>query len=187
MSSGNRLVTAEAQGSLCEVIGVIEVELCVLFRRLEEVSRRMRKLHLALAAIHELVLWPAVEGPHSGVQKSMGGTAVSPWALNRTAATVTRYGFPKETKRNRDQTAGLRRACRIALLENSELMSAEEIYSRIVRRGSFTFANDDVARLAIAKELDTLTREGEARCWKNAHRSHWQRVIRDKEIDIETL
>src|SRR5580704_2625299 len=55
----------------------------------------------------------------------------------------------------------LRRACRIAVMETDEAASAEDIRSRILRRGSFPFINLEYAAVAIAQTLDMMAKEGE--------------------------
>jgi len=74
------------------------------------------------------------------------------------------------------QNPPLSRACRIALLENSAFMSEKEIYSRIVRRGSFTFTNAHLARAAVANELNTLIERGQVRCIEMGNERRWQRA-----------
>jgi hypothetical protein len=83
------------------------------------------------------------------------------------------------------QNPALSRACRIALLENSAFMSENEIYSRIVRRGSFTFTNARMAPVALANELNTLIERGLARCIEMGNERRWQRAILAG--DVESL
>ena len=81
------------------------------------------------------------------------------------------------------QNPALSRACRIALLEDSALMSEKEIYSRIVRRGSFTFTNSHLAAVAVTYELNTLIEKGQARCIGMGNERRWQRVILADEVE----
>jgi hypothetical protein len=70
----------------------------------------------------------------------------------------------KSTKRrySRDDSSyGLRRACRIALMESDEAATAQMIYSRILRRGSYAFESSENAFTAIEQTLCTLRKEGE--------------------------
>jgi hypothetical protein len=77
----------------------------------------------------------------------------------------------------------LSRACRIALLENSAFISEKEIYSRIVRRGSFAFTNAHLAAAAVAYELNTLIERGQARCIEMGNERRWQRAIPAGEVE----
>jgi hypothetical protein len=45
-------------------------------------------------------------------------------------------------------------------METAEALSAEQIYSRIVLRGSFPFNNRDHAAEAIIRALDAMAKEG---------------------------
>ena len=56
----------------------------------------------------------------------------------------------------------LERACLIALMESSEPVSAETIYDRIERRGSFTFASYKHPLRAIVLAMGAMVRHGEA-------------------------
>ena len=72
----------------------------------------------------------------------------------------------------------LRRACRIALLETNEGMSEQEICQRIVRRGSYSFRNPQVARLALIRELRLLEEQGELCSLYAGSRQLWKRTSR---------
>jgi hypothetical protein len=54
------------------------------------------------------------------------------------------------------KSGSLRRACRIAIFEAGGVASLEDIYSRIVRRGSFTFPNPTFARAELLKILHAM-------------------------------
>jgi hypothetical protein len=56
----------------------------------------------------------------------------------------------------------LHRACRIALMETAEPVTAHEIYSRIVRRGSFAFDQSENAIAEIDRVLSLMRKTGEA-------------------------
>jgi hypothetical protein len=80
----------------------------------------------------------------------------------------------------RDQ--GLRRACRIALMETDEPAGAEEIYSRILRRESFIFNSSDGAVAAIARALEAMAGDGETSILKNCLPLRWKRATTEKEV-----
>jgi hypothetical protein len=70
----------------------------------------------------------------------------------------------------------LRRACRIAVMETDEAASAEDIRSRILRRGSFPFKNLEYAAVAIARTLDMMVEAGEVFSVDNGPDRHWKRI-----------
>ncbi|SRR5579871_1302638 len=81
-----------------------------------------------------------------------------------------------QTMEGKEPDQGLRRACRIAMLESQEGLTKDEVLARIVRRGSYQFANVASAKTAIRKELNAMVEEGELECeacevgWK------WKRI-----------
>ena len=70
----------------------------------------------------------------------------------------------------------LRRACRIAVMETDEAASAEDIRTRILRRGSFPFNNLEYAAVAIAQTLDRMAKEGEVFSLDNGPHRRWKRT-----------
>jgi hypothetical protein len=70
----------------------------------------------------------------------------------------------------------LRRACRIAVMETDEAASAEDIRSRILRRGSFPFKNLEYAAVAIAQTLAMMAEEGEVLSLDNGPHRRWKRT-----------
>jgi hypothetical protein len=80
--------------------------------------------------------------------------------------------------RGKASTSGerLRRACRIAVMETDEAASAEDIRSRILRRGSFPFNNLEYAAVAIARTLDMMAEEGEVVSLDNGPHRRWKRT-----------
>jgi hypothetical protein len=70
----------------------------------------------------------------------------------------------------------LRRACRIAVMEADEAASAEDVRSRILRRGSFPFKNLEYAAVAIARTLDTMVEAGEVFSLDNGPDRRWKRI-----------
>jgi len=81
-----------------------------------------------------------------------------------------------QTTEGEETDQELRRACRIAMLESQEGLTKDEVLARIVRRGSYQFANVASANNAIRRELNALVEEGELDCeacdvgWK------WKRI-----------
>ncbi len=70
----------------------------------------------------------------------------------------------------------LRRACRIAMLESPEGLTKEEVLARIVRRGSYHFANVASAKTVIRKELNAMVEEGELECEACESGWKWKRI-----------
>src|SRR5216683_6360470 len=61
--------------------------------------------------------------------------------------------------------------------------SVKEIYSRIVRRGSFWFDSPRLAHPLVARALNIMTEEGEIRCFKNDTLWRWQRLTPREDPD----
>lgn len=76
-------------------------------------------------------------------------------------------GMPRKTKR---VNAHLQRACRIALLEAERPVSLEEIFARIVRRGSFSFVNPERANPVLLRVLNAMAECGEVELLVSAPR-----------------
>jgi hypothetical protein len=70
----------------------------------------------------------------------------------------------------------LRRACRIALLESCEGLSEDEILARITRRGSYSFLDQNFAKIAIANELREMSKACEAQRVRCASGAKWRRL-----------
>jgi len=70
----------------------------------------------------------------------------------------------------------LRRACRIAVMETDQAASADDIRSRILRRGSFPFKNLESAAVAIARTLDMMVGAGEVFSLDNGPQRRWKRI-----------
>jgi hypothetical protein len=111
------------------------------------------------------------------------------WRFSNDAGQPIRQAGKDEiaTKHGRPRAAGLwdqglRRACRIALMEADEPASAEEIYSRILRRESFTFNSSDGAIAAIARALEAMASDGETSILTDGLPHRWKRATTEKEV-----
>jgi hypothetical protein len=71
-------------------------------------------------------------------------------------------------------TLSLTRACRIALMESSGAATSEEIYDRIVRRGSFDFRRYKYPLLGVIKALAHLAERKDAVCIRDRERQYWK-------------
>ena len=173
------VVFAGSPDSVSAVMELLRAELDGLLARREEIRERIHNLHQVIYGLQEIgrldtddlrseSLQPAsrriINHPNSS------GIAVDEHATGELPSCVrsnTKYAHP-----------ALRRACRIALLEGQAAASATEIYSRIVRRGSFLFDSLRLAHPLVAWALNIMTEEGEIRCFKNVTPWRWQRIIR---------
>lgn len=90
-------------------------------------------------------------------------------------------------RHKRRKNPALSRACRIALLEHAEFMSENEVYSRIVRRGSFTFANTHLPAGAVVYELNLLCEHKQARFIEIGNERRWQRITPTNESEPSIL
>lgn len=98
-------------------------------------------------------------GPNDSIGKHANGGALDRQLLNGA----------------KQSEPGLSRACRIALLESSTA-SLEEIRERIVRRGSFSFAEPPSADATIVLTLNLMAAVGEIRCVEIENQKCWQRI-----------
>jgi hypothetical protein len=64
-------------------------------------------------------------------------------------------------------------------METSAAVCDDEIYTRIVRRGSFRFAGAESAGEAIAHELSVMAAHGEVRIVCHPPKRSWQRIPPD--------
>ena len=69
-------------------------------------------------------------------------------------------------------------------METETAISLEEIYARIVRRGSFSFVSLRRASPALVRVLSAMAEEGEVRLLKNGPRWRWERIALVDEIQI---
>lgn len=70
----------------------------------------------------------------------------------------------------------LHRACRIALMETETPASLDELYARIIRRGSFSFSSQKRATSVLFRMLCIMAQNGEVRLLKNGPNPSWQRL-----------
>lgn len=171
--ASNDFLRPESQVSVLEVVKAAGLELRELRARHRAVTKRIRNLRIAVGALRQMKM--------RGISSRMVQASRTS-RLERTFQAVER--LPKDeanpilptrdiaSLRNRD----LRRACRIALLETTEPILLDEVYARIVRRGSFFFSSADIAAWAIGKELNAMAAEGEVHQVDAASKRRWQRI-----------
>jgi hypothetical protein len=162
----------ECQVSLLEVVKAAGLELQELRARHRAVTKRIRNLRIAVGALRQM----RTRGIAARMEQASRSSR-----LGRTSQAEHRSSDETQVMlQTRDiallQNRDLRRACRIALLETTEPVSLDEIYARILRRGSFFFASADVAAWAIGKELNAMATEGEIRRVAATSKPRWQRI-----------
>jgi len=161
---------------LQHTVGFIEMELRALNLRKNRLSERIVAIKQTITGLAELFGTEVVDQQLPSVRFS------EPPGRRRAQPGLTDSCRQLLRSRPCDQNPTLNRACRIALLENLAFMSEKEIYSRIVRRGSFTFTNAHLALADVADELNTLIERGQARCIEIGNERRWQRAILADEV-----
>jgi hypothetical protein len=162
------LGAAAISGSLSAVVTQLRAELNHLVTHDDELRQRIRYVHGVLRGLQHLSkitsaanLCPPAQHPPAD------GTIAGRSSHERPEATRRRSSQPSIT---------LQRACRIALMELANPISLEEIYARIVRRGSFSFANPLYATRSLIPVLRAMIRNGEVRCLKIGPCWLWERI-----------
>lgn len=159
LASGTSFEGTETRVS--ETVKRVNAKALDLLNRQTEINRRIRYLRQVMRGLQDLKGRPALNRPTTSVQ-SVG---------------------PVAPVRRNHRADGLTRACRIALMEVAGAASLEEIRSRIIRRGSFSFADFGFANAAMIRTLNTMTDNGEIRCLENGPECRWQRVTPDDKGD----
>jgi hypothetical protein len=168
----------QQQSSVFEVVKLVDTELHDLLARREEINSRIQNLHQVMYGLREMVKYPEFGElkPNSTEFSNASGRAV------RTCSSAIHSDCvgPGVRSQNRCESgkAYLRliRACRIALIESEGTASVNEIYSRIVRRGSFSFLSFEFAAPMLLHALHVMTVQGEIRCVKDGPHQCWNRV-----------
>jgi len=163
--------------SVVELARVVRTELHHLSTRESAIRLRIRRLHRAL------------QGLQDGVGRSAFDHVCTEVYLLRErlpGRTGEKLGGRSDSRpqfvggrRSEDASLRLKRACRIALMELEEPASVEEIYSRIARRGSFSFMNPEYAGVAIARALGGMAQQGEVYCLNDGPCWLWKRKYPD--------
>lgn len=157
------------QASVSEVLKLVVHEHRELRAQYKEVSSRIRNLRIAVRTLRNL---------------GGGSTGSTPRQEHVDAAEnaephpdATRFeGEVSQELTNGSQSMALRRAIRIAVFETSGVVSNEDVYARILRRGSFDFPSQDFAERSIADELKSMADQGELLRVNTTTGSGWQRI-----------
>ena len=152
-------------GPLSDVVTQLRMELHNLRTNEKELRRRIHSINQVLRGLQDMTANPAVESAPTNPQPQ----AVVPDRVEPS--------LPAGARRLSNQMmASLQRACRIALLEAPGALSLEEVYARIVRRGSFPFANLEQASPSLIEVLGDMARDREIRCLESDACCHWERI-----------
>lgn len=162
------------QNSAAEVMCAVTAELRHLRASYRELTRRIRVVRGVVHALRDL-------GSAAAAGNSYHDELTAPPRLNESLADrhveeVLKQSEQSERTSVCSSNPELRRACRIALMETTAAVSDEEIYSRIVRRGSFSFIGVESAARAIYEELSALVEQGEIRMVGRYSKRLWQRI-----------
>lgn len=184
----NSVGFAGSRGSVSAVVELAQAELDSLLARREQIRKRIQNLHQVIYGLQQFARLDTNDLP-SGSPKPAIGRCTNPPIGSGIAVDEHANGELRSCVRSNTSHAhpALRRACRIALLEGQAAASVKEIYSRIVRRGSFPFDSLRLAHPLVAWALNIMTEEGEIRCFKNVTPWRWQRIIRPENLDADIL
>jgi hypothetical protein len=176
------LTTDPARDSMVEVANLLHRELYRLAEHDCAIRGRIRSLHRVLHGLQEGVGQLITGDLHAEVRRSaLRQSPTEPGASESVAVggSDLRTGQEAHGQASRSHCR-LRRACRIALMEVDEAASAEEIYSRIVRRGAFSFNNLEYAIVAIVRTLNVMAKDGETCSAEHGPCSRWKRTTREE-------
>jgi hypothetical protein len=167
--------------SMTEVAKLLQRELHRLSLQDHAIRRRVRNLRRVLRGLHKWV------GRAAGYEldaelhgNSNGQRRVEPDPGQPATVLKCSIGNDVQLPDIADHSLSeLRRACRIALMEADQACSAEEIYTRILRRRAFSFNNLDHAVIAIVQALNVMTKDGETCCVEIDSRPCWKRTVKE--------
>jgi hypothetical protein len=184
----NSIGFAGSPGSVSAVVELVQAELDSLLARREEIRKRIQNLHQVIYGLQQFARLDTndlrSESPKPASRRRTNPPTGSGIAVDEHATGELRSCLRSNTKYAHP---ALRRACRIALLEGQAAASVKEIYSRIMRRGSFPFDSLRLAHPLVAWALNIMTEDGEIRCFKNVTPWRWQRIIRPENLDADIL
>lgn len=162
---------AVVSGPASALVTQLQVELRSLLTRNKELRRHIRSIHAVLSGLQEMASTLAFD------HLCLPCEASQPSPADRTIA-----GRPGRVRRSGSRrksnhvSVSVQRACRIALMESETAASLEDLYARIVRRGSFSFVNARSANPVLVRVLCAMARDGEVRLLKNGPCWRWERT-----------
>jgi hypothetical protein len=178
--SGNhrsQMQPATTSGSVSALVAHLQTELRSLVTRRKDLVRRIRNVHQVKRGLREISIPTGFTHLCAEPLSPGAHTSVTAFAANRTVTGKPGRDLQSSMQCKADCVSlSLQRACRIALLEAEGPASLEEICTRILRRGSFSFANLGCANLALVQVLNAMTECGEVHLLEGARGWRWERV-----------
>jgi len=169
---------ASTSGPVHGLLAQLQTELLSLVMRREDLARRIRSAHQVTRGLREISSAAAFTRPCAEASSPARDDSVT--ALSAAKHTLSgrsgRHLRPQMQNKTDAVNPSLQRACRIALLEGEGPLSMEEICTRIVRRGSFLFANPAGANAALLRVLNAMAQCGEVHLIESARGWSWERV-----------
>jgi hypothetical protein len=171
-----------SESAIGETVKQVTAQARDLLSRRSEINRRIRHLHQVMKGLRDL----ATEATCNGSEETPPAGARSRKWLDENRTSRARAFSDSRTharSRSKNQIEELTRACRIALMEGEGTASTDEIRWRIIRRGSFSFADSELAhaQVAILRTLQAMSNCGEVRQVENNSESLWQRTASECE------
>ncbi len=159
----------EASTGACPAVSymgpLLQAHLQELLFRKAEVEKRVGTLRLVLKGLEQMEGWVAVIATEPEGSDTLD--LHSARARNGPVSVVTlptSQNSPQAICRKSNYFySRLRRACRIALLEGERSGTAEDIYARIVRRGSLSAADQQRGVASISAALSLMATDAEVR------------------------
>jgi hypothetical protein len=155
--------------SASALVTQMQAELHSLVTQHNGLTQRIRSIYRVMQALQELTTASAFDHVRVIPQPASADRAI--------ARRSNRYGQSALRSKSGAVSISLQRACRIALMETETAVSMEEIYARIVRRGSFSFADTDLARVKLFRVLAVMAEDGEVRLLDNGPDWRWERKV----------
>jgi hypothetical protein len=175
---------AVSESAVSETAKRVNAKALDLLTRRAEINQRIRCLQQVIQGLRDLATSATFNGCDAAApartrkrKRTMPGNNSTP--RGRTVGPMR----PPLPGRSKHLPAGLMRACRIALMETGGTASPDEIRTRIVRRGSFSFADSGFANAAIIRTLNAMGDGGEVRRLGAGVQSLWQRIAPSRESD----
>ena len=166
-------------GPVSALVAQMQVELRSLVTRNDELRRRIHSIRRVVRGLEGMVSGSVFDYRCTTSQASLADHLIAGRSrLHRASGSG---------RRSNQADVSLLRACRIALMETETATSLEEIYARIVRRGSFSFVSLRRASPALVRVLSAMAEEGEVRLLKNGPRWRWERIALVDEIQVHSV
>ncbi|MFZ0804926.1 MAG: hypothetical protein WAN03_02030, partial [Candidatus Sulfotelmatobacter sp.] len=150
------------ESSVAETVKHVNAQALDLLSRRTEINRRIRHLHQVMKGLRDL----ANKAACNASDETLATCAPDRNWLDENRiprAPASSESRPHAGSRSRNQIEELTRACRIALMEGEGTASTDEIRRRIIRRGSFSFADSKLAETSILESLQAMINGGEVR------------------------